>query len=122
MSEHDVSPAEHLAAPLQDRNARLARCLGFFASVIKSGEAWSPACQEMYDEARALEPLNAEAWSPALKAVRTATDALNAALKAAADDGLVAEIAAVQQECREGLPPHPAAVSVALCRLTSRAR
>lgn len=32
---------------------RLARCLGFFASVIKSGEPWTEDCQREYDLARA---------------------------------------------------------------------
>lgn len=31
--------------------ARLRRCLGFFASVIKSGESWSATCQSEYDAA-----------------------------------------------------------------------
>src|SRR4051794_33592388 len=32
-------------------NQRLRRCLGFFASVIKSGEPWTETCQREYDEA-----------------------------------------------------------------------
>ena len=39
-----------------EREARLERCLGFFASVIKSGEPWTEACQREYDAARALGP------------------------------------------------------------------
>lgn len=33
---------------------RLTECLAFFASVIKSGEPWTDACQAEYDKARAL--------------------------------------------------------------------
>ena len=36
---------------LDRQNNRLRRCLGFFASVIKSGESWSDTCQSEYDEA-----------------------------------------------------------------------
>ncbi len=35
------------------REQRLAECLGFFASVIKSGEPWTETCQQAYDAARA---------------------------------------------------------------------
>jgi len=41
---------------LRERVMRLERCLGFFASVIKSGEPWTDACQREYDAARALTP------------------------------------------------------------------
>jgi hypothetical protein len=34
-----------------DRAERLARCLGFFASVIKAGEPWTDACEAAYQEA-----------------------------------------------------------------------
>jgi hypothetical protein len=32
----------------------VSECLGFFASVIKSGEPWTETCQRKYDEARAM--------------------------------------------------------------------
>jgi hypothetical protein len=31
-------------------------CLAFFSSVIKSGEPWTPVCQQEYDKARASLP------------------------------------------------------------------
>ena len=34
---------------LKPENDALRECLGFFASVIKSGEPWTFACQEKYD-------------------------------------------------------------------------
>lgn len=39
-----------------EREERLRRCLGFFASVIKSGEPWTDTCQKDYDEALAADP------------------------------------------------------------------
>ncbi len=39
-----------------EREARLERCLGFFASVIKSGEPWTETCQREYDAARTPVP------------------------------------------------------------------
>lgn len=41
------------------RDKRLARArsaVAFFASVIKSGEPWTPSCQEALDEALAVQP------------------------------------------------------------------
>lgn len=38
---------------LKEQNLRLRECLGFFASVIKSGEPWTQTCQEAYDKALA---------------------------------------------------------------------
>jgi hypothetical protein len=47
--------AERMAAVLAERikdyraeNERLRECLGFFASVIKSGEQWSGSCEREY--------------------------------------------------------------------------
>lgn len=37
---------------LEEQNARLSECLGFFASVIKSGESWTETCQREYDKAQ----------------------------------------------------------------------
>ena len=40
----------------------LRKCLGFFASVIKSGEPWTDACQREYDAALSAPPAgNAQA-------------------------------------------------------------
>ncbi len=41
-----------------DRIAQLERCIGFFASVIKSGEPWTATCQREY-EAVFAKPLAA---------------------------------------------------------------
>lgn len=37
---------------LAAENAKKSRCLGFFASVIKSGESWTRVCQHEYNEAQ----------------------------------------------------------------------
>ena len=37
-----------LLAHMSERIARLERCLGFFASVIKSGEPWTETCEREY--------------------------------------------------------------------------
>lgn len=42
-------------AALQEQNARLQRCLGFFASAIKSGEGWSLTCEREYRAAIASQ-------------------------------------------------------------------
>lgn len=39
-------------AALAHENAKKSRCLGFFASVIKSGESWTRFCQHEYNEAQ----------------------------------------------------------------------
>lgn len=39
-------------AALAAENAKKSRCLGFFASVIKSGESWTRFCQHEYNEAQ----------------------------------------------------------------------
>jgi hypothetical protein len=40
-----------LSDKYKEENQRLRRCLGFFASVIKSGETWTETCQREYDAA-----------------------------------------------------------------------
>jgi|SRR5580693_1235653 hypothetical protein len=37
-----------LTTRLQNQNALLRHCLGFFASVIKSGEPWTDVCEKEY--------------------------------------------------------------------------
>ncbi|HDG1711231.1 TPA: hypothetical protein PFE25_004448 [Kluyvera ascorbata] len=47
---------QQLAAVVAE-SANKSRCLGFFASVIKSGEEWTSVCQHEYSEAlKAPEP------------------------------------------------------------------
>lgn len=43
---------EAKCAALAAENAKKSRCLGFFASVIKSGESWTRFCQHEYNEAQ----------------------------------------------------------------------
>lgn len=35
---------------LEEQNMGIKECLGFFASVIKSGESWTPTCQSEYEK------------------------------------------------------------------------
>ena len=43
----------------------ISRCLGFFASAIKSGEPWTDTCQREYDTAlAALQRLNVQSMQP----------------------------------------------------------
>lgn len=44
--------AEAKCAALAAENAKKSRCLGFFSSVIKSGESWTRFCQHEYNEAQ----------------------------------------------------------------------
>jgi hypothetical protein len=53
-----IGEIETLRAQLEAAQAdaaRAQRCLGFFASVIKSGEDWSSRCQQEYDAAMQAE-------------------------------------------------------------------
>lgn len=46
-----IARNEHLKARVETaeaKAARLKRCLGFFASVIKSGEPWTETCEREY--------------------------------------------------------------------------
>lgn len=45
--------AEYVAtmSKLAAESSNKSRCLGFFASVIKSGEEWTPVCEHEYSEA-----------------------------------------------------------------------
>ncbi len=65
MDAHDIEDANeamrrretddgHIATveQLHDEWAKLRRCLGFFASVIKSGESWTATCEREYRDAR----------------------------------------------------------------------
>lgn len=54
--------------PKPTREQRLEACLNFFASVIKSGEPWTSACQNVYEAARTRDPepdFNNPAFNPA---------------------------------------------------------
>ena len=42
---------ERQLAAIVAENANKSRCIGFFASVIKSGETWTSICQHEYSEA-----------------------------------------------------------------------
>lgn len=44
-SQHEIRDEQ------RQQIADLKRCLGFFASVIKSGEPWTETCQQEYDKA-----------------------------------------------------------------------
>lgn len=48
----DYAALEAKCAALAAENAKKSRCLGFFASVIKSGETWTRFCQHEYNEAQ----------------------------------------------------------------------
>ncbi|HAT7728298.1 TPA: hypothetical protein JAX37_000096 [Enterobacter cloacae] len=48
----DYAALEARCAALAAENAKKSRCLGFFASVIKSGESWTRFCQHEYNEAQ----------------------------------------------------------------------
>jgi hypothetical protein len=68
-----LSPAADIQSPLTGSGETgwpplvdLGRVLGFFASVIKSGEPWTATCQAEYDKAnRALQALYASPANPA---------------------------------------------------------
>ncbi|HEE0083808.1 TPA: hypothetical protein R8G83_004168 [Citrobacter youngae] len=47
-----LANAESKCRELAAENAKKSRCLGFFASVIKSGESWTRVCQHEYNEAQ----------------------------------------------------------------------
>ena len=49
--------AEQDVVQLEEENAALKRGVGFFASVIKSGEKWTQYCQDMYDALFTQEPV-----------------------------------------------------------------
>ncbi|WP_410738331.1 hypothetical protein [Citrobacter portucalensis] len=46
-----LANAESKCRELAAENTNKSRCLGFFASVIKSGEEWTSACEHEYSEA-----------------------------------------------------------------------
>lgn len=47
-----LANADSKCGELAAENAKKSRCLGFFASVIKSGESWTRVCQHEYNEAQ----------------------------------------------------------------------
>ncbi|MFC6790555.1 hypothetical protein ACFQE0_13660 [Methylobacterium komagatae] len=61
LKEREVLAAQEKVAHLPGREdlalvpvpAAVSECLGFFASVIKSGEPWTETCEEMYAKAKA---------------------------------------------------------------------
>ena len=46
-----LANAESKCRELAAESFNKSRCLGFFASVIKSGEEWTPVCEHEYSEA-----------------------------------------------------------------------
>jgi hypothetical protein len=56
----EVARGNTIIAELRKENLHAHRALGFFASAIKSGEPWSPACQEMLDGTKSEESLAKE--------------------------------------------------------------
>lgn len=75
-----LTEAPHPTAPKPAEVRGLApvsRCLGFFASVIKSGEPWTETCQREYDAAiSALEPSPAPEAKPLAGGIERAAEYL----------------------------------------------
>ena len=59
----EVRDKDGRIADLERQLAEARRCLGFFASVIKSGEPWTNTCQREYDKALGLRALTTQGGS-----------------------------------------------------------
>jgi hypothetical protein len=92
--------------------------LAFFASVIKSGEPWTPACQQAMDDAMArlaqpaqavdvgaIREVIAELYCAPYRTAREQADKLTRAIGNAQAEGVTAKLEAANALLREWLPP-----------------